>query len=135
MKTTLANDRKEALARRRTDHHKALEALRHPSCNDSGLQMWRKLRKLENIASNAATAQCNAEAYGGQPFREGNDWENFVDGMKNRVKLVFGHLPKGFCFNSDPRGYALKIDSENVKLPEGMHSDWGGYGILAPVID
>jgi hypothetical protein len=31
--------------------------------------------------------------------------------------------------NQDPRGYALKID---LKEGERLHTDWGGYGIIAP---
>jgi len=36
--------------------------------------------------------------------------------------------------NRDPRGYALKIRSEWMaeRNETQLHSDWGGYGILAP---
>lgn len=35
--------------------------------------------------------------------------------------------------NGDPRGYALKIDSEYVRTHNiKIHQDWGGYGIIAP---
>lgn len=48
----------------------------------------------------------------------------------------------GLFVNRDPRGYALKVDDSwtrahneaQRKLTDGrqLHSDWGGYGILAP---
>ena len=35
--------------------------------------------------------------------------------------------------NSDPRGYALKIDDSYVREHDlEIYKDWGGYGILAP---
>lgn len=47
----------------------------------------------------------------------------------------------GLFVNCDPRGYALKLDSDWFKhcqnerrennLPV-LHQDWGGYGIIAP---
>ena len=47
---------------------------------------------------------------------------------------VVRHLPllprEHFHLNLDPRGYALKIESEHK--PQDLPGDWGGYGILAP---
>jgi hypothetical protein len=39
--------------------------------------------------------------------------------------------------NRDPRGYALKIDDEWMRAhPQfRLHTDWGGYGIIAPEIE
>jgi len=34
-------------------------------------------------------------------------------------------------FNSDPRGYALKIKDDYTR-DITIYRDWGGYGILAP---
>jgi hypothetical protein len=113
---------------------------------DTAPALYRKLRRIEALANRAATAQCNGEAYQGQPFRpdwhadgsEGTEenptqWEVFSDSIRAKVAKVFGgKLPAGFRFNQDPRGYALKLDNEKVKLPQGMYTDWGGYGILAP---
>ena len=104
------------------------------------------LLKLERDASNAACAQCNGEAVNGQPFRTDEAWEDFKRSIAERVAMVFGrspraeHAPAGFFFNSDPRGYALKIDNENPEglaliRAVGLHTDFGGYGILSPEID
>lgn len=39
-------------------------------------------------------------------------------------------LQKELYFNRDPRGYALKIEAND--LGYGIWTDWGGYGIVAP---
>lgn len=103
--------------------------------------MWRKLRRIEAMAHDATTAQCNGESYGSQPYREDDETGNspldvFFDGIRADVANVFGGtLPVGFRINHDPRGYALKLDSEKTKIPHGLTTDWGGYGILAAEIN
>jgi hypothetical protein len=133
----------------RNRHHAALATLANKPASE-GLSMWRKLRRIETIAHNAATAQCNAAPYGGQPFRpdylpdgsEGTEenltpWEVFSESIRAKVAKVFGgELPKGFKFNQDPRGYSLKIDKDKCGIiPQGMETDWGGYGLLAPELN
>lgn len=129
----------------RAAHHAALETLRAPGCKASGLAIWRKLRRIERKAHDAATAQCNAAAFNGQPFRpdylaDGSEgtpenptpWEVFSDSIRAEVAAAFGGtLPQGFRFNQDPRGYALKIEP----APAGMWTDWGRSGILAAEIN
>lgn len=122
---------KETVEKWRKAHHAALEQLANNKT--PGLTLWRKLRRIENQAHNAATAQCNGEAFNGEPFRDEDEWERFKAGITHSVELVMGWVPAGFFINGDPRGYALKIES--AEMPAGMHKDWGGYGILAPVIE
>jgi hypothetical protein len=129
---------------RRRAHHAALSSLHASPLKDGethetrGLKMWRKLRRIEAVAHDAATAQCNGEAYNGQPFRSETDgdygtWDSFVDSIRAQVAAVFGGYepPLGFFLNGDPRGMALCLDSERVTIPEGMQTNWGGDGILA----
>lgn len=125
----------EHVQRWRTNHHKALEALATQDGFNpqSGLNLWRKLHRLETEVHSATTAQCNGEAYQGQPYRNEQEWELYLQHVEYRVRAILGTLPKGFLVNDDPHGYALKIESD--ALPEGMHRDWGGYGILAPEIN
>lgn len=64
---------------------------------------------------------------------------NKTEGIRVSVKAALGGtLPPGFFINSDPRGYALKIDDASPiagQLREiGMHRDMGGYFILSPEI-
>jgi hypothetical protein len=54
----------------------------------------------------------------------------------NDLQILFGTiLPKGLFINGDPRGYSLKIRTEdNGEYPNRKisYTDWGGYGILVP---
>lgn len=51
--------------------------------------------------------------------------------IRAALRAILGFVPTGFFWNGDPRGYSLKIDSEEAEIPQGMATDWGGYGILA----
>lgn len=128
-------EKKVWLEQARARHHNALLTLYKGTKPTSGLALWRKLVKLERIASDAATAQCNGTSYSGQPFRNELEWSAFRAFVKLHVRDIFGALPDGFLFNSDPRGYALKLDPENCTVPEGMEKDCGGYGCLAAQIN
>jgi hypothetical protein len=71
--------------------------------------------------------------------------ETAMDAYKARIEHVLkiklgGKLPPGFFVNRDPKGAALNIDPENklgkLLIDEcGMHTDWGGNGILSPTIN
>lgn len=88
-----------------------------------GYVAYERLRKFEKEASRKNTDYCN-----GDLSSEAHEaWEKK---FLARLETKMGNLPEGFFINGDPRGYALKI-KENF-IPEGMHKDWGGYGILAP---
>ena len=144
-KLEIKAERLLSIDRRRKAHNAALSKLHASplkageSHEERGLKMWRKLRRLENEAHDAATAQCNGERYGSQPYREDEQWEEFKDAISGRVALVFGfthlHPPTGFFLNGDPRGYSLKLDPEKCTMPQGMETDWGRYGILAAEIN
>ena len=136
-------EKKTRINARRAAHHAALETLRADGCETPGALLWKRLRRIESRAHNAATAQLNGEAYGTQPFRpdchedgtegtEGNPtpWETYETATRAEVAAVFGGmLPAGFMFNQDARGYALKLRPGTV--PPGMSTDWGRNGILA----
>lgn len=120
------SERQAWLQRRRENHHKALESL--AVNGKSGLKLWRKLRRIEKRANSFATAYCNGSI-------DSDDWDVFRQEFEESVEDTFGQLPQGFFVNSDPRGYALKLDNEQVQIPQGMETDWGGYGILAAEIN
>ena len=131
----------EQIKEQRNRHNAALLALANsinPGNKLSGLQLWRKLHRLEVQARNGATAQCNGESYFGQPFREQNEWETFKDGIREQVAEIFGgKLPPALYFNGDPRGHALKLSSGNgseVPTQFDLHQDLGRNQILAPDI-
>ena len=121
-------------------HFAALASL-HPDPDADGRAILRRLRRIERIAHDAATANCNGAAYNGQPFRPDWDadgeetdftpWQVFQAEITAKVAAVFGGgLPAGFFFNRDARGCALKIGREHV--PAGLDTDWGGDGELSP---
>lgn len=136
---------KEVLQRARIAHHRALETLRHESCQKSGIQLWRKLVELETLAHAGATANCNGEnirlvwpLFGPRDYdfrSDENAWDALCCVARDCVRNVFGTVPAGFFVNGDARGYALKLDPEKCTVPAGMETDWGRNGILAARID
>jgi hypothetical protein len=128
----------------RNRHHIALASLTvNPT--QPGLPLWRKLRKVESLASRGATAYCNGDTISVSnkagdrvyPFHDGGDtWERFITReIIPAIRRILGRLPDGFFVNGDPRGYALKLDNDKATIPAGLHTDWGRYGILAPELN
>ena len=92
------------------------------------IDLCKKLRRLEAKASRVALDLCNGDmdqATADEAFLKLEHAVNAVLGFARSDVPVF--------INRDPRGYALKIESEWVhdNAPR-LHHDWGGYGILAP---
>lgn len=130
----------------RSAHHAALASLYRGKGLADGLKMWRALRRIESRVSDLMTAQCNGADYNGQPYLPDDDngdnsaLDIRLEKERGAIAKVFGgHLPDGFFFNHDPRGYALKIRADkpgqDYRIPSGLVTDWGGYGCLAAVID
>ena len=102
------------------NHLAALESLGFDSTN------WLSLRRLEESTNRLMVDLCN-----GDKTLTDSEYAAKIEKIEKDVKRMFGgKLPDGFFVNSDPRGYALKIESDNV--PSGIYRDWGGYIILAP---
>lgn len=115
----------------RLAHHKALEALaRQVGCNVPGLTLWRKLSRLERSVHLAC------EQYSSDPAFGVDRWEAIkADATKQLAAIFGGTIPTGIFINGDPRGHSLKLDAEQVTVPEGMSKDWGSDGILAAEIE
>jgi hypothetical protein len=100
------------------------------------IRICKRLRRLEAKAHRIAEQYCNGEIDGD----ESNKAERAI--LNSLAKILYsgpeampkcGMLAKAIFVNSDPRGYALKIDDEYVKEHAlKIHQDWGGYGIIAP---
>ena len=119
-------------------HGEQLNAIFNTGFNP--VTLCKKLRRIEGAAHKLAADVCNYLSMESEAFYKREQ------AIKNRVygilfpRSVMGtndtlHY-NGIFINFDPRGYALKIDSEymsshNLKL----HTDMGGYGILAPEIN
>lgn len=83
------------------------------------------LLKAEREAHRQTTKECNEHV----SDEDSEKWSvNFVARLTK--KLGVERMPLGFFINYDPRGYALKM-KENT-FPQGLWTDFGGYGILAP---
>ena len=119
------------IIRRRNAQAAALASLHADPANADGEAMLRALRRAEGCAYRIALHYCNGTG--------GVNTENIEEHaapIVARVRRIFGgKLPVGFRLNYDARGYALKLDPDHgAEVPEGMETDWGRNGILAPEI-
>ena len=91
------------------------------------IEQQTRLARLEDTAHAWAEEACGE--------REVSDAEH--DKREAHIRRVLRQIlgtkrvPRGFFWNGDPRGYALKIDNDRVQIPRGMATDWGGYGLIA----
>ena len=109
--------------------------------NPDGKKLSLALLRLETEAHKAATDYCNGTRF----CNKGGDIEldNYESVLRKKVLGLFADNLRGFYFNLDARGYALKIDfdkiydksTKDLYLNSGIQKDWGGYGILSPQID
>lgn len=153
MPTTL--NRRERKAAQLLKHYATCERLAIALGMDPGKADGKRISvalfKLEREAHRGATAHCNGETFTYHsttsrhmgPFlfgRDENAWGLFQDRINGEIRTIFGKLPPGSFVNGDARGYSLKIDPENsagkaLIESAGMHTDWGGNGILSPTIN
>jgi hypothetical protein len=125
--SSMKNTNADWVIKARVAHWDALKAMLPGGDTRSGLHVWRQLRRLECKAGALALRLCNG------PEMSEDDQEKVKAQVTAGVEKVFGYLPKGFFINLDPRGWALKLESGSV--PHKLHQDWGGYQILAPLIE
>ncbi len=123
--------RQQNIERRRAVHHLALETLAATvGCQTPGLKLWRQLRLLEAKVYAACENYSNDASFGIER------WEKAKDDARIELARIFGgKIPAGVYINGDPRGHMLKLDTEEMALPEGMVRDWGNNGILAAGIE
>ena len=97
------------------------------------VKLCKKLRMYELKISAITLALCNEE----KVDHEKADRE--LDRLYIKVDCLLLSEPQervAFIINRDPRGYALKIPTEDQRIKEyGLYRDLGGYGILAPNFD
>lgn len=100
--------------------------------DEDPIRLCRALRRLENKASEISLRCCNE---GTQP----GDEKKLQEILEKVIVLL---NPTGLdipiFINTDPRGYALKIDEEFMRKCDKditfqrIPRDWGGYGLIAP---
>jgi hypothetical protein len=107
-----------------------LQKLANVSTYHEAFLIYKKLHRIEARMNRIFTDECNG-------YLELN--EDQEEKRNQRViKQLNDMLPglKTIFLNGDPRGYALKISSEEARELRdkgiNIYTDWGGYGILCP---
>lgn len=122
---------KTAMYERIATHGKKLLAIFPDAAERDPVKLCKRLRKLEQAAAaSIALRLCNGPEYPNE-----DDADTAFDRVLALVnKLLQPGVPLVPIFiNRDPRGYALKISDEWMREHRpSLHSDWGGYGIIAP---
>jgi hypothetical protein len=116
-------------AKRIVEHGEQLLALFPNASNKNPVSLCKRLRRLENRAHTFALRLCNG------PEMSEEKQERFAAALLEAVDglLKFSETGPAVFLNRDPRGYALKIEPDDVaKSDRTIHQDWGGYGIIAP---
>lgn len=131
METITKKQRREESLKR---HYETLERLSEFLGNkQDGKKLSVKLWALEKRGNRLATDYCN-----GENGINSTRWEFERLHLIKEVEKLFGVPVPGLEINGDARGYTLKINDEYVRTyyPStiGLYRDWGGYGILSPVI-
>lgn len=91
------------------------------------VELCKALRRIETAASRWA-----ADVRNGVIDPDEKDREAFLKKILKRVEKLLGSV-EGVVCDTDPRGYALKIDSSVVRERNlFLYQDFGGSGILAP---
>ena len=139
MKTPTTNKR-AAMLERIEKHGRQLLAIFPKAVVQNPVKLCKHLRLLESSAAAVGLRMCN-----GPEYPEGVA-DKLTDGILTQVNTLLGnrHIDQLGTYgnaelvpifvNRDPRGYALKIEDEWMRAHRdtNLHSDWGGYGIIAP---
>ncbi len=113
----MTTERREAIIA----HGRSLLAIFPNAIETDPLTLCKRLRRIEARASNAACNYCNAG--------DGDAWERESEKARTDANRLLG--TDRVWVNSDPRGYALKV---NLQPSERLRCDWGFCGIIAPEI-
>ncbi len=113
-------------------HFKALEALLIKyNINLSVQEVYSQLDLLERRATKIVEKFSNGKM-------TLDELEIMLEKIRKKVNKIFNGKLQGLIIDRDPRGYILKLSIEitNNLENEGISliKDWGGYGILAPVL-
>lgn len=110
------------------NHGFALKRIFPKTEHDSPVALCKSVHRLEVEAHRLAEDQCNRQLPEGYV-------EKKEASILRRLDKILGFSAAGIpvFLNGDPRGYALKIESEYVHAHGlDIHRDMGGYGIICP---
>lgn len=131
--TTKSLNKRERRAQQLLRHYEVCESLGRlmGMKQPNGKRISAKLFRAEEAMNRCSVWYCNGEI-------SLEEFDQAKENTREQVKLILGKLPDGFFINSDPLGYALKVDDmspiREQLLAIGMHRDMGGYFILSPEI-
>ena len=112
------------------EHGKNLKRVFNLDDSINEIKLCKALFRIEIRAHSIATQFCN---YGCEDEKQ---QEKIIDDILNKVDKLLNFKSQNIpvFFNGDCRGYTLKIDDDYMKKNKiyPFHSDWGGYGIIAP---
>ena len=117
------------------NHGKNLQVIFPATKDYDPIELCKKLRRIETKVERHNERICSDESYCQEMTEEKCDKfdESILLKLEKILKFKSAGVP--VFINGDPRGYALKIESEYVaKNNVIIHRDWGGYGIIAPNI-
>lgn len=137
-------NKKVAMYQKIEQHGKNLNAIFNTGIEP--IKLCKSLLRIERKAHHAATCLCNTNTlhllelnkYTGYDVQQVTEEQQdlFFELLLNSVYKLLKpteEQKKAIFINLDPRGYALKIKSEYVRENNlTIHTDFGGYGILAP---
>lgn len=115
-----------------TEHGENLKHLFH--IDGEPVKIAKRVHSLEVKAHRLATDYCNGDI-------DGDKWDTETEKILNSLDKILNFKYQGVpvFVNGDARGYALKVESDFIKgycsTVGRIHTDWGGYGILAPEFD
>ena len=87
------------------------------------VELYKKLHRYEATAHRMAEEMCSYDV-------DTDKYLAKLDRIEEKVNEILGKGPRVFI-NTDPRGYALKIEPKSFEKFT-LYSDWGGYGIICP---
>lgn len=119
-----ANQKSEMYNRIR-EHGQQLLAIFPNATERDPVALCKKLRRAEHVAHRLAEACCEYLS------TESKEFTRRYEAAILRVGRILGPGGPPVFINLDPRGYALKIESEAARDLD-IRKDWGGYGIIAP---
>jgi hypothetical protein len=128
--TTTKISKRDRMYQQIDKHGRSILAI-FPACTESDpVALCKLLRRFESRAERIALQLCN-----GPQFKTEDEPDRLCDKILDGLDKLLGFRAAGIpiFINRDPRGYSLKIDDEYVRAHSlAMHTDWGGYGIIAP---
>jgi hypothetical protein len=124
----MKKDQKAEMYKQIEKHGNDLNAIFHTDLQP--VDLCKKLFRIENHLHAWLEYYCN-----GEHGVDSEKIEKHINRALNQLDKILEYRAKGIpvFINSDPRGYALKIDNKYMRKNNiDLYQDWGGCGVIAP---